>query len=118
MTKPTDCIPVADAKALQANWNSNQAIDIQNVRGTQDVIAVTFNIDQLQEYIDYVKAESKKQGFNDPGIRVYFAAKSASNGGNATTFFCPTENDGGNSNNNYNLLPLNRGNGGYPPSAY
>lgn len=118
MLKPKNCIPVVDAQALQKNWNDNQAIDIEKARGTQDVIAVTFNIDQLQEFINYVKAESKTEGINSPGIRVYFAAKDSLNGGNATVFFTASENDGGNSKNNYNIDPLNLGNGGYPPKAY
>lgn len=118
MAKPTDCISVTDAKALQANWNNNQGQDIQNARGTQDVVAVTFNIQQLEDYIDYVKTESKKDGITNPGIRVYFAAKSLINGGNATSFFCPSLDDTGNSNNNYKIDPLNNGQNGWPPNAY
>ena len=118
MSTPKDCIPVADAKVLQANWNNNQAKDIEKERGSKDVIAVTFNIDQLQEFIDYVKAGSKTEGINNPGIRVYFAAKDSVNGGNATAFFTATESDNGDSDNNYKLLPLNKGNGGYPPRSY
>ena len=118
MSRPTDCITVAAAKAVQANWNNNQAKDIESAMGSKDVIAVTFNIDQLQEYIDYVKAESKTQGFNNPGIRVYFAAKASMAGGKATVFFNPTEDDGGNSKNNYGIDALNGGGAGWPPNAY
>ena len=42
--------------------------------GVKDVNAVTFNIDQLQEFIDYVKSESAKQRIANLGIRVCFAA--------------------------------------------
>jgi len=118
MSKPKDCISVSDAQSLQKNWNDNQAKDIEKAMGSKDVIAVTFNIDQLQEYIDYVKAESKTQGFNAPGIRVYLAAKNSLNGGKATVFFNATEDDGGNSKNNYGIDPLNGGGAGWPPNAY
>ena len=60
MAKPTDCISVTEAETLQKDWNDNQAKDIKEKTGTDDVIAVTFNIQQLSDYIDYVKAESKK----------------------------------------------------------
>ena len=118
MSKPKDCITVTEAQALQANWNNNQAKDIEKATGSKDVIAVTFNIDQMQEFINYVKAESKTQGFSNPGIRVYFAAKSSAEGGKATAFLNATEDDGGNSKNNYNIEPLNRGQNGWPPHAY
>ncbi len=118
MSKPKDCITVPEAQTLQANWNNNQAEDIESVRGTKDVIAVTFNIDQLQQFIDYVNTESTKQSIDKPGIRVYFAAKGSSEGGNATAFLTATDSDDGDSANNYKIAPLNRGNGGYPPSVY
>ena len=118
MSKPKDCIPVADAKALQKNWNDNQAKDIEKAMGSKDVCAVTFNIDQLQEFINYVKSESTKQNIEKPGIRVYFAANDKLDDKKATVFLNATENDGGDSANNYEIDPLNRGNGGYPPNAY
>ena len=118
MSKPKNCIPVADAKVLQANWNNNQAKDIEKARGTQDVIAVTFNIDQLQQFIDYVKTESATKGIEKPGIRVYFASYGKEDSDRATVFFNGTENDSGDSANNYSIEPLNVGNGGYPPKAY
>ena len=118
MSKPKNCIPVDEAKALQKNWNNNQAKDIESAMGSKDVIAVTFNIDQLQEFIDYVKAESTNQGINNPGIRVYLAANNSFSSKKATVFFTATEDDGGNSDNNYNIDPLNAGNGGYPPTSY
>jgi hypothetical protein len=36
----------------------------------------------------------------------------------ATVFLCATDGDNANSNNNYNLDPLNRGGTGWPPNAY
>ncbi len=118
MAKPTDCIPVTDAETFQKNWNDNQAKDIKAKTGADDVIAVTFNLQQLSDYIEYIKTESKKYEINNPGIRVYFGAKSSADGGKATVFFCPSKDDTSLSDNIYDIDPLNKGNGGYPPSAY
>ncbi|MFT4801333.1 MAG: hypothetical protein ACI93N_001104 [Flavobacteriaceae bacterium] len=118
MGRPKNCITVTEAKALQKQWNDTRAVDIERATGTKDVCAVTFNIDQLQEFIDYVKAESTKQSIDAPGIRVYFAAKDSKSGGKATVFLNATESDDGNSANNYNIDPLNKGGNGWPPNAY
>ena len=118
MTKPKNCIPVADAKALQKNWNDNQAKDIESKMGSKDVCAVTFNIDQLQQFIDYVKSESTKQSIDNPGIRVYFAAYDDGKDNKATVFLNATDSDDGNSANNYGIDPLNGGTGGWPPKIY
>ncbi len=118
MIKPSNCISVAEAKTLQANWNDNQAKDIEREMGSKDVCAVTFNIDQLQQFINYVKSESAKQRIDNPGIRVYFAAYDSEKDDKATVFLNATESDDGNSANNYGIDPLNRGGNGWPPNAY
>lgn len=74
MSKPTECISVLGSKALQARWMTTRTVDIENAQRSKDTCAVTFNIDQLQQFIDYVKEESQNQGMLKPGIRVYFAA--------------------------------------------
>ena len=118
MGRPTNCITVTEAKALQKNWNTTRAIDIAKAMGSEDVCSVTFNIDQLQEFIDYVKTESTKQGISSPGIRVYFAAYSNKKSTKATVFLNATESDDGNAANNYGIDPLNLGNDKWPPKAY
>ena len=118
MTKPKNCITVTDAKALQKNWNDTRAKYIESAMGTKDVCAVTFNIDQLQQFIDYVKSESKKQNIDNPGVRVYFAAYDSESDNKATVFLNATESDDGNSANNYGIDPMNIGNTGWPPKAY
>lgn len=118
MSKPTDCISVAAAKQLQSNWNATRGIEIEKAQGSKDVIAVTFNIDQLQEYIDYVKSEVGSGAPKKPGIRVYFAAYDNDDSDKATVFMCASDSDDGNSANNYGIDPLNRGNSGWPPNAY
>jgi|TARA_B110000908_G_scaffold140059_1_gene167014 hypothetical protein len=118
MRRPKNCISVAKAKALQKNWNDTRALGLDTTSGFKEINAVTFNIDQLQEFIDYVKSESASQRIANPGIRVYFAAYNNALSDKATVFLNATENDGGNSANNYGIDPLNFGTNGWPPEAY
>jgi hypothetical protein len=118
MGRPKNCISVTEAKALQKNWNDTRAVDIEKIRGAKEVRAVTFNIDQLQEFIDHVKSESAKQRIANPGIRVYFAAYNNAVSDKATVFLNATESDDANAANNYEIDPLNFGTNGWPPKAY
>ena len=52
MSKPTNCITVTEAKELQKNWNDTRAVDIERAMGSKDCCAVTFNINQLQEFFE------------------------------------------------------------------
>jgi len=135
MSKPSDCISVKDARALQATWMAAHEIGESDSEGEDNqVCCVTFNIDQLQEYLNYIKEQSQEQGIATPGVRVYFGAydvgASEDAGASAdlgddddsdprtTVFFCASESDGGDSANNYNIEPLNKGVSGWPPNAY
>lgn len=86
--------------------------------GVKDVNAVTFNIDQLQEFIDYVKSESAKQRIANLGIRVCFAAQNNAVLDKARVFLNASESDDGNAANNYGIDPLNFGDGLWPPYNY
>lgn len=108
MTKPKDCIPVLEAKTLQANWNGSS-------RSKDAPYCITFDIDQLQEYIDYVKSTSK---FPNPGIRVYFASYDKVAKENCTVFLSASEDNTADSENDYSVDPLNRGQNGWPPFMY
>ena len=133
MSKPSDCISVKDAKALQATWMAAHELADDGTEGVDSqVCCVTFNIDQLQEYLTYVKDQSQEQGIAAPGIRVYFGAYNVPTEGDAasalgddnddnprtTVFFCASESDGADSDNNYGIDPLNNGNSGWPPNAF
>lgn len=118
MSKPKNCISVTAAKQLQANWNSTRGIDIEKAMGAKDPCSVTFNIDELQKFIDYVKANTGLSDTKKPGIRVYFAAYDNDKDDKATVFLCAANSDDGNSANNYDLDPLNLGSSGWPPNAY
>lgn len=118
MSKPNNCISVQDAKDLQSNWMATRAVDIERSEGQQDACSVTFSIDDLMDYLEYVKEQSREQRIECPGVRVYFAAYNNEKSDKATVFFCPTDGEDGDSDNNYNIEPYNRGQGGWPPNAY
>ena len=118
MTKPTKCIPVAEAKQLQQNWINTRAGEIKKALGFEDVREIFYTVAELEEYLEYVKTESSKQGFSNPGIRIYFAAHDDTNSKKATVFLAPTEDKTVSSDNNYNIDPLNRGGHGWPPHNY
>jgi len=118
MERPLNCITITEAKELQKNWNSTRAKYLEKRMGTKDICAVTFNIDQLQGFIDYVKAESTTKGIENPGLRVYFAAYDNKESNKATVFLSATNSDKGNAANNYEIDPMNFGQSEWPPKAY
>jgi len=110
-------ISVTKGKELYSNWqNSRQPL----IEGSypQDPSDFTFNLSDLQEYLAYVKEQSKKQGIEEPGIRIYFGAHSDDDGNKATVFLAPTQDDSSSDNNNYNLDAFDFGTGGWPPRTY
>ena len=115
MSKPQDCIPVSKAKVLRKNWVETRAKFIQNELNSQDVSDVLFSLDDLQQFLDYVRANTKD---HKPGIRIYFAANESSLSGKATVFLAPTLGITKGSANNYDLEPLNNGLQGIPPTNY
>ncbi|MEZ4817256.1 MAG: hypothetical protein R2776_04710 [Flavobacteriaceae bacterium] len=118
MAKPTKCISVSEARDLQNNWNATRASEIQKTQGYTDAKDFTFNLEELQEFIDYVRDESGKQGISTPGIRIYFAAYNTLQNNKATVFLAPTKGIESDSENNYEIDPLNRNQGGFPPNVY
>lgn len=73
-----------------------------------------FSLDELENYIAYVKENSGVLGLKDLGIRVYQGAVEADGKTFTTIFFAPT-NEG---NNTMELLCLDLGSYGRPPTAY
>ena len=86
MAKPKNCIPVAEAKQLQANWNSTRAIAIEKAQGSKDPIAFTFSLDEMQEFLNYVRDQSATDGVSSPGIRVYVGAYDTEKTDKSTVF--------------------------------
>jgi len=118
MAKPRKCITPAEAEQLQKKWMETRAVDIENAMGSEDVSNVFYTIDDLEEYLTYVKDESKKQGIDTPGIRIYMAAYDTNTSKKATLFFAPTDGDTAGSATNKKIDPMNDGVGGWPPKPY
>jgi hypothetical protein len=130
MAKPNKCITVDDAKELQNKWKESRALEIEQAQGYQDTREFWYSLDELQEYLDYVKEQSTAQGINKPGIRIYFGAyaKTPVKKSYATIFLAPTkeksaplegeEDTSNNAVNNYDIDPMNITSGGDPPKEY
>lgn len=130
MAKPNKCITVDDAKELQNKWKETRALDIEQAQGYQDTREFWYSLEELQEYLDYVKEQSTAQGVHKPGIRIYLGAypKYTVKKSYATIFLAPTkeksallegeEDASNNTENNYEIEPLNMNQGGYPPKEY
>ncbi|MDC7995422.1 hypothetical protein [Altibacter sp. HG106] len=118
MPKPEKCITVAEARNLQNNWIASRAQQIENALGNQDTREVMWSLEELQEYLEYIKEESDKAGIKNPGVRVYFGAYDNNDNDRATVFFAPTKGPENNDENNYDIAPFNVGNSGWPPYSY
>ncbi len=125
MNRPKKCISVEEAKGLQNNWKNSRGKEIERGQGYEDTREFSFSVEELQEYLDYVKEKSREQGVVNPGIRIYFAAypKNGPKKSYSTVFLAPTKDGAslgteGESENNYEIEPLNTVNGGKPPMEY
>lgn len=121
-------LPVT-AYELNKNWrgkNGSGPGPAVTSAGFKDTYETWFGIEELEEYLQYVKdnipAEEK------PGIRIYFGnygAKVASKKNQSTVFLAPTrkivnQQDETKSvnENDYNLDAYNEGEGPWPPVPY
>lgn len=128
MARPQKCVTVEEARDLQENWKNSRGKEIERGQGYVDSREFWYSIEELQEYLDYVKEKSKEQGVKHPGIRIYFGAypKSQQKRSFSTVFLAPTkeavaeieENEEIDQENNYEIEPLNSAQGGWPPTEY
>lgn len=116
MSKPLNCITVAEARQLQNNWVATRAVDIEQAMGSADTREFLFSVEELQQFLDYIKAGAGMGA--QAGVRIYFAAYDNDTSDKATVFLAPTSGITAGSPNNYNLEPLNRSVTGFPPTNY
>ncbi len=125
MAKPAKCISIEDARKQQQEWMKTRGKAIESGK-FKDVRDFWYSLDELQEYLDYVREKSKEQGVEKPGMRFFLGAYSPGrNDGNATMFLAPTrEKDPSKDTeeiedpNNYEIEPYNTIGMGWPPSDY
>lgn len=124
MEKPKKCISVEEAREYQNNWKETRGQEIRNSQGYEDTREFWYSLDELQEYLDYVREKSAMQGVKNPGLRIYLSAypKTAEKRSYSTIFLAPTkenkEADSEDRENNYEIEPLNTITGGWPPRDY
>ncbi len=126
---PKNCITVEEAKELQKAWCDTRTPEIDKCLGFEDTREFWWSVEELEEYLKYVKKQSRKQGIDNPGIRMYFGAypkeKCKMDRGYATLFLAPTGapagglgKGGDSAANNYEVAPYNSGGAGHPPFKY
>lgn len=128
MEKPKKCISVEEARKEQDEWVKTRGREIARGQGYEDTREFWYSLDELQEYLDYVREKSKEQGVEKPGIRFYLGAYPRTNAKKSysTIFLSPTKgatgeteiSEEGSDPNNYEIDPLNQTHGGFPPTIY
>jgi len=126
MANPIKCITVEKARELQNVWKNSRGKEIERAQKYVDTREFLYSLDELQEYLDFVREKSTEQGVSNPGIRIYFAAypNVGSQKSYSTVFLSPTYSVGTEENleetveNNYTIDPLNHSSGGVPPQEY
>jgi hypothetical protein len=128
MKKPKKCISVEEARKEQDEWVKTRGKDIREAEGYEDTREFWYSLDELQEYLDYVREKSKEQGVEKPGIRFYLGAypKTKEKKSYTTMFLSPTKEAAGDAAtagedsdpNNYGIEPMNLTHGGEPPRNY
>ena len=126
---PEKCISVEEARELHNEWCNTRTPRIDDCMGFEDTREFWWSVEELEEYLKYVKKQSRKQGIDNPGIRIYFGAyqlsKCKSKKGYATLFLAPTGAPAGglgkggvSAPNNYSIRAYNFGEHGNPPNSY
>ncbi len=95
-----------EAETLCDNFDARYT-ELSKLIKKDDNRSVLFSLQEIKNYINYL--ENAKT--NVDGIRIYFGAHDAKDGGLATVFLAPTQG----AKNNKNLNCLNFGVGGVPP---
>lgn len=93
--RPTQLITKKFAKELHLNFMKYRARIIAKYINKEDANAAWFSIEELENYIHYIKAKGKKKGYDVNGIRFYFGVypdekKYAEKAGLMTVFLTPT----------------------------
>ncbi|MGA8854967.1 MAG: hypothetical protein WB492_12395 [Christiangramia sp.] len=128
MSKPEKCITVQQAREIQQEWWNTRLEVTTNGNKHKDTCEFHFTLDELQEYLDYVRQKSKEANITSPGINVWIGAyKSKDNRPNLNTiFFSATkkknsvedDNSGRDYEENTDIDPFNKNGGLWPPFEY
>lgn len=128
--KPTQLISAEMASDLEKNYKKYRSTLIDSTYNMEDANAIWYSIDELENYIAYVRTQTKEKGVTMDGIRFYMGVYPSSNkekAGMTTIFMVPTQaaNDINTGGMNYSFQGdsrditgieyLNYGTSGLPP---
>lgn len=133
--KPSQLITKEFARQLNSNYNNKRASLVAGKEEKEDANAIWYSLEELENYIHYIKTNGAKNGYNVDGIRFYFGVypddeKHGEKAGLTTLFLVPTGKKAENntqvqsfalmkeaaSSDIESLDPMNYGNIGRPPS--
>lgn len=134
--KPSQLITKEFARQLNVNYNNKRASLTAKKAQKEDANAIWYSLEELENYIHYIKTNGAKDGYNVDGIRFYFGVypddeKHGEKAGLTTLFLVPTGKKAekgtakiqsfalvqeSESSDIQSLDPMNYGNIGRPPS--
>lgn len=133
--KPSQLITKEFARQLNSNYNNKRASLVAGKEEKEDANAIWYSLEELENYIHYIKTNGAKDGYNVDGIRFYFGVypddeKYGEKAGLTTLFLVPTGKKAEKnteaqsfalmreaaSSDIESLDPMNYGNIGRPPS--
>ncbi|WJS93548.1 hypothetical protein NYQ10_15770 [Flavobacterium johnsoniae] len=93
--KPSQLITKEFAKQLNVNYNNRKASLTAKKPQKEDANAIWYSLEELENYIHYIKTNGAKDGYNVDGIRFYFGVypddeKHGEKAGLTTLFLVPT----------------------------
>jgi hypothetical protein len=118
-------ITLEKGKELNLNYNTQTPLRL-TANGADDANAVWYSLEDLENYINYIKNEGVQKGYTVDGIRFYIgkysAAEANGRAGYTTIFLSPTGSPVGQTNSTSQgskdittIKPLNFGSMGNPP---
>lgn len=135
--KPNQLITKEFAKELNVNYNKKKAGLTAKLAQKEDANAIWYSLEELENYIHYIKTQGAEEGYVVDGIRFYFGVypedkKHGEKAGLTTLFLVPTGKKPAtttvakvqsfalvqeqNSSDIQSISPMNYGNIGRPPS--
>ncbi|MBO9584757.1 MAG: hypothetical protein J7574_11415 [Flavobacterium sp.] len=133
--KPSQLITKEFARQLNVNYNNKKASLRALKDEKEDANAIWYSLEELENYIHYIKTNGANDGYNVDGIRFYFGVYPddevhGEKAGLTTLFLVPTGKKAANNNTkvqSFSLMqeassdidsldPMNYGNIGRPPS--
>ncbi|MDQ6530541.1 hypothetical protein [Flavobacterium sp. LHD-85] len=133
--KPSQLITKEFARQLNVNYNNKRASLTAKREQKEDANAIWYSLEELENYIHYIRTNGAKDGYNVDGIRFYFGVypddeAHGEKAGLTTLFLVPTGKKAKSSTEQVqsfalmqetssdiqSIEPMNYGNIGRPPS--